>query len=558
MSQVILSLLVVLLLAYPLGSWIEKVMNQKLEWAAAADRKVLSWLHIPQTEMNWKKYLISLLCFSLCGFLVLFALLLIGGFSWDLALNTAVSYITNTNWQAFDPSLQTGMVTQVFGFLVQNFVSAACGICVLFALLRGFVRTKTSALGNFYTDMLNTLLFILIPFNLITGILLGAGGLPQNLNEYKTSALIEPVAADENGQIFENAVIEDGKVYVDGIEDQDAILITKQYVPSGLMASSEAIKQSGTNGGGLSAANSASPIENPNAFTNFVETVSILLIPASLCFSFGKMVQSRKQGMGIFAAMAIFFGLALACLIAAELAGGSLEGKEIRIGLENSALFAASTTAASSGSVNSAMNSLSPFGSMVCLVLMQIGEVIFGGVGSGLYGMIAFVIVTIFIAGLMVGRTPEFLGKKIEPFEMKWALVLCLAAPLCILITSGIGALVPVNTDGNQAHGFTQILYGFTSMGANNGSMMNGLSADSILVNVSGALSMLIGRFVGMAGALAMAGSLALKKKMAVSAGTLSTDNAQFVFLLLLVIVLVGALSFFPALSLGPLAEFFG
>lgn len=417
MSQVILSLLTVLLLAYPLGSWIEKVMNQKLEYVGQTDSRILSWLHIPQTEMNWKKYLISLLCFSLCGFLVLYVLLLADGFSWDLALNTAVSYVTNTNWQAFDPSLQASMLTQVFGFLVQNFVSAACAVCVLFALIRGFIRTKTSSIGNFYADLLSALLFVLIPFNLITGLLLGAGGLPQNLNEYQTSALIEPVAANAEGEILEEARIEDGKIYLDGEEQTDAILVTRQYVPSGLMASSEAIKQSGTNGGGLSAANSASPIENPNGFTNYIETVSILLIPASLCFSFGKMVRSKKQGTALFAAMAIFFGLALACLIAAELSGGSFEGKEARIGLENSALFAASTTAASSGSVNSAMNSLSPLGSMVCLVLMQIGEVIFGGVGSGLYGMIAFVIVAIFIAGLMVGRNRNFSAKKSSPLK---------------------------------------------------------------------------------------------------------------------------------------------
>ncbi|WP_305233842.1 potassium-transporting ATPase subunit KdpA [uncultured Faecalibaculum sp.] len=558
MSLTILTLVLTLVLAVPLGLWCKKVLNHDVPFVNRTEEFVMKKLHISSREMNWKQYLLAAGLLAAVSFAVLLVILLAQGMEFWVAFNTACSFVTNTNWQSYDPVLSLDWQAQAFGLTVQNFVSAAMGICVLFALIRGLIQKQKNGLGNFWQDMLGTLLFILLPLNLLVSVILAQQGVPMNLNSEQYSALSEPVAADSQGLILEDALIENGQVLVDGKPVQDAVIITEQRIPGGMAASQIAIKQSGTNGGGITAANSASPFENPTPLTNVLENVLILLIPMALCFSFGFMTKNRKQGYAVFAAMFILFVLAAAAVMIPELQAMDMEGKEARIGVASSALWSASTTAASSGSVNSALNSMNPVSSMICLVLMQVGEVIFGGAGSGLYGMLAFVILTVFIAGLMVGRTPEFMHKKIEPREMKWAVILCLATPVCILAGSAISALCPMEGLDPGAHGFTQLLYAWSSMGANNGSAMGGYSTAGWLLNGLGGLLMLAARFVPMAGALAIAGSLSAKKPLADNSGELKTDNGMFVFLLILVVLLIGALSFFPALALGPVAEFLG
>lgn len=407
-----------------------------------------------------------------------------------------------------------------------------------------------------------------------------AGGVVQTLKPAEKVNLVEPVAITQEGEIIENAVIDidSNRVTVDGEQIENAVIVTEQIVPLGPVASQVAIKQSGTNGGGFYGTNSAHPLENPNSFTNLIEMISILLIPSALCFTFGRNIKNKKQGIALFMVMFICLVLALVVVAVNEhmatpqlaqngnvdlsmlnQAGGNMEGKESRFGIVSSSVWATFTTAASSGSVNSMHDSYTPLGGMMLMLLMQLGEVIFGGVGSGLYGMISFVVLTVFIAGLMVGRTPELLGKKIEPYEMKWAVIVCLATPIAILVGSGIGVLVPsvreaLNNSG--AHGFSEILYAFTSAGANNGSSFAGLSTDTVFFNISLGISMLFARFVPIIGTLAIAGSLSKKKKIATTSGTLSTTNSMFVVLLIIVILLIGALSFLPALALGPIAEY--
>ena len=542
--------------------------------------------------MNWKKYAVSVLIFSGIGLVFLFLLQLLqgvlpgnpqglSGVKWDLSFNTAVSFITNTNWQAYSGESTLSYLTQALGLTVQNFVSAATGIAVLFALIRGFIRVKADGLGSFWVDMTRIVIHILIPLNLVISLLLVGGGVVQNLKGAETVSLVEPIAVSADGTILENAEInlETETVTIDGQVIEDAEIVTEQFVPMGPAASQIAIKQSGTNGGGFNGVNSAHPSENPNAFTNLIEMISILLIPAALCFTFGKAVKNKKQGVAIFMAMFICLVLALGTIAVSEQlatpqlaqdgnvnismtdqAGGNMEGKETRFGIVSSSTWAAFTTAASNGSVNSMHDSYTPLGGMVTMLLMQLGEVIFGGVGCGLYGMLAFAILTVFIAGLMVGRTPEFLGKKIEPYEMKWSVLVCLATPIAILVGSGIVAIVPSVADSlnnGGAHGFSELLYAYSSCGGNNGSAFAGFNVNTVFLNISLGLVMLFARFLPIIGTLAIAGSLAGKKKIATTAGTLSTTNAMFVFLLIFIVLLVGALSFFPALALGPIAEFF-
>jgi len=558
MSLTILTLVLTVTLAVPFGLWCKKVMNHDVAFANKTEAFLLDRLHISGREMNWKQYLAAVLTLSAASLILLLVMLLVDGMDPVMAFNTACSFVTNTNWQSYDPMLSLGWVTETFGITVQNFVSAAVGICVLFALIRGLTGRQSAALGNFWQDMTGAILFILIPVSLVSGVILSWQGVPMNPGSEQYVALTEPVAATSDGTILEEAVIENGTVYVNDEPVPDAVVITEQRIPTGLAASQIAIKQAGTNGGGVTQGNSANPFENPTALTNVLENVLILLIPMALCFSFGFMVKNRKQGTALFAAMGVLFVLALAAAMIPELQQMNMEGKEARIGVAQSALWSVSTTAASSGSVNSALNSMNSLSALVCLVLMQVGEVVFGGVGSGLYGMLAFVILTVFIAGLMVGRTPEFLHKKIEPYEMKRAVVLCLATPVCILAGSAIASLHPMPGLDPGAHGFTQILYAFSSMGANNGSAMAGYDTTGWLVNGLGGLLMLAARFVPMMAVLQMAGSLGMKQPVADNAGMLKTDNAMFVFLLVLVVLLVGALSFFPALALGPVAELLG
>ncbi len=591
-----LYLAILVILAIPLGAYIKKVMDGEKTFLSRiltpCENAVYKVMRIKkEEEMSWKKYAVSVLIFSGIGLIFLFLLQLLQGVlpgnpqnlpgvKWDLSFNTAVSFVTNTNWQAYSGESTLSYLSQALGLTVQNFVSAATGIAVLFAMIRGFIKVKSTGLGSFWVDMTRIIIHILIPLNLIIALCLVGGGVIQNLKPAETVRLLEPVAVSAEGEVIENAVIDQEKntVTVDGKIIPDAEIVTDQFVPMGPAASQIAIKQSGTNGGGFMGVNSAHPLENPSAFTNLLEMISLLLIPAALCFTFGRSVKNKKQGVAIFLAMFICLVIALGCVAASEQiatpqlaqdgvnmttvdqAGGNMEGKESRFGIATSSTWAVFTTAASNGSVNSMHDSYTPLGGMVPMLLMQLGEVIFGGTGCGLYGMLAFAILTVFIAGLMVGRTPEFLGKKIEPYEMKWAVLVCLATPIAILVGSGIAAVVPSVADSLNnpgAHGFSELLYAYSSAGGNNGSAFAGFNANTVFLNLTLGFVMLFVRFLPVIGTLAIAGSLAGKKRIATTAGTLSTTNALFVFLLIFIVLLVGALSFFPALALGPIAEFF-
>lgn len=591
-----LYLAILVILAIPLGAYIKKVMDGEKTFLSRiltpCENAVYKVMRIKkEEEMSWKKYAVSVLIFSGIGLIFLFLLQLLQGVlpgnpqnlpgvKWDLSFNTAVSFVTNTNWQAYSGESTLSYLSQALGLTVQNFVSAATGIAVLFAMIRGFIKVKSTGLGSFWVDMTRIIIHILIPLNLIIALCLVGGGVIQNLKPAETVRLLEPVAVSAEGEVIENAVIDQEKntVTVNGKIIPDAEIVTDQFVPMGPAASQIAIKQSGTNGGGFMGVNSAHPLENPSAFTNLLEMISLLLIPAALCFTFGRSVKNKKQGVAIFLAMFICLVIALGCVAASEQiatpqlaqdgvnmttvdqAGGNMEGKESRFGIATPSTWAVFTTAASNGSVNSMHDSYTPLGGMVPMLLMQLGEVIFGGTGCGLYGMLAFAILTVFIAGLMVGRTPEFLGKKIEPYEMKWAVLVCLATPIAILVGSGIAAVVPSVADSLNnpgAHGFSELLYAYSSAGGNNGSAFAGFNANTVFLNLTLGFVMLFVRFLPVIGTLAIAGSLAGKKRIATTAGTLSTTNALFVFLLIFIVLLVGALSFFPALALGPIAEFF-
>lgn len=595
--QYIMYLAILVILAIPLGNYISKVMNGEKTFLSKilvpCENAIYKWLRVDKEEqMNWKKYASSVFVFSSIGFIFLFLLQIfqgvlpgnaqnLSGIRWDLAFNTAVSFVTNTNWQAYTGEATLSYLTQATGLTVQNFVSAATGIAVLFALIRGFTKVKTDGLGSFWVDMTRIIIHLLIPLNLVISLMLVGGGVVQNFKKAQTVSLVEPIAVSQSGEVLENAEIdlETGIVRVDNETVEGAQIITEQFVPMGPAASQVAIKQTGTNGGGFMGVNSAHPLENPNAYTNLIEMISLLLIPASLCFTFGKSIKNKKQGTALFMAMFICLVLALSAVAVSEQfatpqlaqngnvdvsmvdqAGGNMEGKETRFGIASSATWSVFTTAASNGSVNAMHDSYTPLSGMVMMLLMQLGEVIFGGVGCGLYGMLIFAVLTVFIAGLMVGRTPEFLGKKIEPYEMKWSVLVCLATPIAILVGSGIAAVIPgvensLNNTG--AHGFSELLYAYSSCGGNNGSAFAGFNANTEFLNISLGLVMLFARFLPITGTLAIAGSLASKKKIASTVGTLSTTNGMFVFLLILIILIVGALSFFPALALGPIAEFF-
>ncbi len=591
-------LIILVALGIPLGAYMGKVMNGEKVFLSRilgpCERLFYRVMHVKSDEqMTAKKYALSAIFFNVIGFAILFLMLMLQGIlpfnperiegnSWHLAFNTAASFMTNTNWQAYSGESGLSYFSQMMGLTVQNFVSAATGIAVLFAVIRGFVKVKEKGIGSFWVDLTRSVLYILLPLAIIVAIALASQGVVQNFSPYDKVQLVEPIAVDAEGGIIEEAVIdrETQTVMVDGQVVPDASIVTEEVVPLGPAASQIAIKQLGTNGGGFFGVNSAHPFENPTIFTNLLEMLSLLLIPVGLCFTFGRNVKDKKQGVAIFAAMFIMLTGALAVCAYNEqagtpqlaqngavavastdgTAGGNREGKETRFGIATSVTWATFTTAASNGSVNSMHDSYTPIGGLVPMLLMQLGEVVFGGVGCGLYGMLAFAILAVFIAGLMVGRTPEYLGKKIEPFEMKMAVLCCLATPIAILIGSGIAALLPATADSLNnpgAHGLSEVLYTYSSAGGNNGSAFAGFNADTPFLNVSIGLVMLVVRFIPMVTMLAIAGHMAAKKKVAVTAGTLSTANGLFIFLLIFVVLLVGALSFFPALSLGPIAEFF-
>jgi K+-transporting ATPase ATPase A chain len=577
--QLALFLIVLLALVKPLGSYMARVYEGK---TCGLDR-ALGWLERsiyrlaaidPANEMTWRRYAESVLLFSVLGLAFLYLMLrLQGGLPLnpqvlpantpDLAFNTAASFTSNTNWQSYGGETTLSYFSQMLGLTVQNFVSAASGIAVLVALIRGIARRSASTIGNFWVDLVRTTLYILLPLSVLLTIALVSQGVIQNLKPYQTVELLQPTTGADGGKV------------------------TTQTLAMGPAASQIAIKQLGTNGGGFFNANSAHPFENPTPLSNFLEMLAILVIPAALCYTFGVMVGDARQGWALLAAMLMIFVPLTVGVTAAEQfgvpaydkmgidqqgslnhPGGNMEGKETRFGIVNSSVWASATTAASNGSVNSMHDSYTPLGGLVPMWLMQLGEVIFGGVGSGLYGMLMFVIVAVFVAGLMVGRTPEYLGKKIEAFEMKMASLVILIPPLVVLIGTAIAVSGPgleyvapdtgevkSNLNNPGAHGLSEVLYAYSSAGNNNGSAFAGLSANEPFYNTTLGVAMLAARFWLMIPTLAIAGALARKKCTPPSAGTLPTHTPLFVVLVAGTVVLVGALAFVPALALGPIVE---
>jgi K+-transporting ATPase ATPase A chain len=588
--QLGLYMAVLLLLVKPLGSYMAAVFadgrNRVTKLGAPIERLLYRMCGIaPDEEMSWVRYSVAMLVFNVAGLLVVYALMRLQ--TWlplnpqhmdnvppDLAMNTAISFATNTNWQAYSGESTLSYFTQMLGLGVQNFLSAATGIAVLIAVIRGFTRRSSKTIGNFWVDLTRSTLYILLPLAFVLSVLLMWQGVPQNFSAYKSVPLVEQTTATETVKDADGNVQKDAE----GKEVTKSTPVTEQSLPLGPAASQIAIKQLGTNGGGYYGVNSAYPYENPTPLSDFLEVISILLISAALCFTFGKMVGDRRQGWALLAAMLIIFVPLLLICTAAEQAGnpaftdlgvdqtasavqagGNMEGKETRFGIVDSARWAAATTAASNGSVDSMHDSFTPLGGLVPMWLIQLGEVIFGGVGSGLYGMLAFAVVAVFIAGLMVGRTPEYLGKKIEAYEMKMASLVVLIPCALVVIGTAIAVSLPEGLAGLTTnigvHGFSEILYNFSSASNNNGSAFGGMNANTPFYNSMLSVCMFFARFPLAIGMLAIAGSLAAKKHVPSSAGTLPTHTPLFVILLAITVVIVGALTFLPALALGPVAE---
>ncbi|MFA5839328.1 MAG: potassium-transporting ATPase subunit KdpA [Candidatus Margulisiibacteriota bacterium] len=541
--QVIIFCLVLIGLTPPLGLYMARVFEGKKTFMSL----VLAWLErilyrvsgINQDEeMDWKVYTKSLLFFNLLGFIFLLILQLVQhilplnpanllGVAWDCAFNTAASFMTNTNWQSYAGETTMSYLTQMLGLTVQNFLSAATGITVFIAMTRGLISKSKSSLGNFWVDMVRTLVYILLPLSIILAVILNAQGVVQTLSPYKEITTLQGV---------------------------------KQTLPLGPAASQIAIKQLGTNGGGFFNANSAHPFENPTPLTNFLETLALMLIPAGLVYTYGVMIGNRKHGWLLFFVMfLVWIGLTGVSLYYQYTSGANvLEGMETRIGITNSVLFSTATTVISCGAVNCMHSSLAPMSGGIALFNIMLGEIIFGGVGAGMYGMLHMVILTVFLAGLMVGRTPEYLGKKIERKEMQMVILSILLPSAAILIGAAIACVYPVALSSllsKGPHGLSEILYAFVSATQNNGSAFAGLSANTVFYNIMLGLCMIIGRFGVIIPAMVIAGSLAAKKITPVSSGTFTTDNFLFAALLVGVIIIVGVLTFFPALSLGPLVE---
>ena len=552
--------LLLLVTVKPFGLYMANVMEGRPIWplrvGARFERFIYRLCGIdPDTQMGWKKYAIALLIFNTLGVIFVYALQRLQAWlplnpqqfanvSADSSFNTAVSFVTNTNWQGYSGESTMSYLTQMAGLAVQNFLSAATGIVVAIALIRGFARHSSSTIGNVWADLTRSILYILLPLSVVLALVLVGQGVVQNFSAYKDVTTIET---------------------------------SKQTLPMGPMASQESIKELGTNGGGFVNANSAHPYENPTAISNFLEMFAILLIPMGLTYTFGRIAGDTRQGWAVFAAMAILLvplvGMAVHSeqqgnpLIArlgvdrtasALQPGGNMEGKESRFGIGASALFASVTTATSCGAVNAMHDSFTPLGGLVPLINMQLGEVMFGGVGTGLYSMLIFAIVGVFIAGLMIGRTPEYLGKKIESFEIKMSSIAILVMPLIVLTGTAVAVSVAAAKAGVAnpgAHGFSEILYAFSSAGNNNGSAFGGLSANTPFYNIALGLVMWFGRFWPIVAVLAVAGSLAAKKRIPVTAGTMLTYGPTFVILLIGTVLLVGALTFVPALALGPIVE---
>ncbi|MEO8297845.1 MAG: potassium-transporting ATPase subunit KdpA [Burkholderiales bacterium] len=577
--------IVLLLLALPMGRYIAKVMDGRLVFAGRVEAGLYRLCGVKaDAEMGWLQYALAILLFNTLGVLAVYALQRlqlwlplnpqgIVNVTPDSSFNTAVSFATNTNWQGYGGESTMSYLTQMLGLAVQNFFSAATGIVVVIALIRGFARHTAKGIGNAWVDLTRVTLWILLPISLVYGLFLVQQGVVQNFDAYKDVQTLEVVKYQEpklgaDGQPLKNdkgePVLEDKRT-------------DKQTLAMGPVASQEAIKMLGTNGGGFFNANSSHPYENPTPLTNFVQMLSIFLIPGALCFAFGRMVGDRRQGWAVYAAMFVMFAVGAVAAMSAEQqgnpqlaalgvdqgvsatqAGGNMEGKETRFGIADSGLFATITTDASCGAVNAMHDSFTPLGGMVPLVNMQLGEVVFGGVGTGLYGMLVFAILAVFIAGLMIGRTPEYLGKKIEAHEMKMTSIAILVTPLLVLAGTALAVMTEAGRAGIAnpgAHGYSEILYALTSAANNNGSAFAGLSANTPFYNTLLAIAMWFGRFGVIVPVLAMAGSLAAKKRLAATGGTLPTHGALFVVLLVGTVLLVGLLNYVPSLALGPVIE---
>ena len=582
-------LVVLLALVKPLGGFMARVYEGQPTFLDPLLRPVERTIYRacgvrPDEGMTWKTYAIAMLLFNALGMLVVYAFQRLqgilplnpqqlGAVTPDSAFNTAASFATNTNWQGYGGESTMSYLTQMLALNVQNFLSAAAGMATLVAFVRGFRNAQSKDLGNFWVDLTRSVLYILLPLATVLALVLVWQGSVQSFNAYRTVALVQPTTAttpvtDAAG----HPVLDES-----GQPRTETTPVTEQTLPMGPAASQIAIKQLGTNGGGFFNVNSAHPYENPTPLADFLELLAILLIAAALCYTFGVMVRDTRQGWALLAAMTIIFVGLLAVCVWAEYQGnprlaalgvdqvatgaqpgGNMEGKEVRFGVANSALWATATTAASNGSVNAMHDSFTPLGGLVPLFLIQLEEVIYGGVGSGLYGMLVFAIIAVFVAGLMVGRTPEYLGKKIEAYEIKMAALVILIPPILVLGLTALGVVTEAGLAGRLnkgAHGFSEILYAFSSMGNNNGSAFAGLSANTPFYNAWGGIAMLVSRYWLAIPALAIAGSLAQKKRVPASPGTLPTHTPLFVAMLIGVVIIVGGLTFIPALALGPIVE---
>jgi len=587
--QLFVYVVVLLALAKPLGVFMARVYDGEHTFLDPVMRPLERLIYRlcgvrPDTGMTWKTYAVAMLLFNVCGMLAVYALQRLQGWlplnpqgfgavTPDSSFNTAASFASNTNWQGYVGEATMSYLTQMLALTVQNFVSAATGMATLVALIRGFRARAAHEIGSFWVDLTRSVLYVLLPLAFVLALAQVSQGVVQNFAPYRSVPFLQATSATTPVKDAEGSPVLDEA----GEPRTETSAVTEQTLPMGPAASQVAIKQLGTNGGGFFNVNSAHPFENPTPLSNFLEVLAILIIAAALCHTFGTMVRDTRQGWALLAAMTIVFVLMLGLCVWAEnrgnpriaalgvdvtasdlQPGGNMEGKEVRFGTVNSALWATATTAASNGSVNAMHDSFTPLGGLVPMFMMQLGEVIFGGVGSGLYGMVIFAIIAVFVAGLMVGRTPEYLGKKIEAYEMKMASVVILIPPLVVLCFTAIAVVTDAGTSSLQdhgAHGFSEILYAFTSMGNNNGSAFAGLSANVPFYNLLGGVAMLISRYWLAIPTLAIAGSLARKKYVPASAGTLPTHTPLFVVMLIGVVIIVGVLTFVPALALGPIVE---
>jgi len=586
--QILLFIVVLLAAAVPVARYLSRVMDgssRVVRVFGPLERVLYRIAGVDAgTEMNWKQYAIATIAFNALGVLFLYGLLRLqgllpgnpqqfGAMTPDGAFNTAVSFVTNTNWQDYTPEQTVGYLTQMLGLTVQNFLSAATGIVVVIALIRGFARHTAQTIGNFWVDLTRVTLYVLVPMAALVAALLMSQGVIQNMKAYQDVPVLQASTYAAPKLDAQGSPVKDDK----GNPVTVPTPLVKQTLAMGPVASQEAIKMLGTNGGGFFNANSSHPYENPTPFANFLQIFSILIIPAALCLVFGRMIGDRRQGIAVLAAMTVAFAIAVGVEVSAEQGGtptfaalhvdqsagalqpgGNMEGKETRFGIAQTGIFTVATTAASCGAVDTMHDSLTPLGGLVPMLLMQLGEVVYGGVGSGLYGMLVFALLAVFVAGLMIGRTPEYVGKKIESYEMKMVSIVVLLTPLLVLVGTSIAVLADAGKAGIAnpgPHGFSEILYAFSSAANNNGSAFAGLTVGTPFYNWMTAIAMWFGRFGTIVPVLAIAGSLAAKKRIAVTSGTLPTHGPLFVVLLLGTVLLVGALTYVPALALGPGVE---